>query len=804
VDVLRAARNLYPGMLAAMALVASACASQSGGPQLTPSERTELLTLKAQLADPARTATTKREAAMLLLMRTYPEASAALRDFLADPANRPAQIAVAQAIASSGRAREEFVEPLWEMLTGPEASVRTPAADALAAYRDARVLERLVALAASAQTERQTRLAVIAAMQRVLDKKAIDALVKLLDDDEEPIRDAAADSLTKLTNIRAFGRDARRWKSWWARNKDKPRTDWVADLAESLARSNLELERENAELRRRLAEAMNETYAAAPPAGRDALLVKMLQDPLVEVRLMGVRLTRQRLTGAQAVAEPLRAQVRARLADAEPGVRRAAALLVAGLRDPQAVDLLSKQLKQEKTAEAREAIYQAFALLHDASVWDQLLAGIAESDQRIATAAASALAQVADKNGAQDDRRAAAVEALKERYASARQEESGLREALLGAMGAMKDKRLAGLMTAALKDPAATVRLSAVKGLQRLDLPEGAEALLPLADDPDRGVRLAAVAAIGKLGGARHLESILKRTDPRLEPQAAVREQAWAVVMDLLAKADTGKLAELADRLAEREDAGKYLTGVLKLWAEAIPPEDVQGWTAVRLRLGQTLLDQDRPAEAAGELEKVHAALVKAGDRRARQVRLKWIEALLAADRPSAAAQIAQCEDEKEFAVAMAALNARLASLKSEKKWDALVELASAAWEQLEKRLDESGREALAATYQDALDQRRQADRRRVAELVARMTGTDQSARSTAAAELAGMKDRALAPLVEELRKVISADSPDANAEKAILETLSALAPQLKGYDVSASPAHKVKVLNSWLEQLGS
>ncbi len=803
-DLVRAVRHLYPGMLAGMALVVAACAGQSGGPQLTPAERTELLTLKAQLADPARTATTKREAALLLLMRSYPQASAALRDFLADAANRPAQIAVAQAIAASGHAREEFVEPLWGMLTGPEASVRVPAADALAAYRDAEVLERLITLAAGAQTDRQTRLAVIAAMQRVLDKRAIDALVKLLDDAEEPIRNAAADSLTKLTNIRAFGRDARRWKSWWARNKGKPRTDWLADLAESLARSSLELERENAELRRRLAEAMNQAYAVTPPAGRDALLVQMLQDPLVEVRLMGVRLTQQRLTGAQAVAEPLRAQVRARLADAEPGVRRAAALLVAGLRDPQAVQLLSKQLKEEKTAEVREAIYQAFALLHDASVWDQLLAGIAESDRRIATAAASALAQVAGKNGAQDERRAAAVEALKERYASAGQAEAGLREALLGAMGALKDERLAGLMTAALKDPAATVRLSAVKGLQWLGLPEGADALAPLADDADRGVRLAAIAAIGKLGGARHLESILRRTDPRLEPQAAVREQAWAVVMDLLAKADTGRLAELADRLAKREDAGKYLSGVLKLWAEAIPADNVQQWAAVRLRLGQTLLAQDRPAEAAGELEKVHLALVKAGDPQAHQVRLKWIEALLAADRPSAAAQIAQCNDEKEFAVAMAALNARLASLKSENKWDALVELASAAWEQLEKRLDEPRREALAAAYQDALSQRRQADRLRVAELVARMTGTDESARSTAAEELAGMKDRALAPLVEELRKVVSADRPDANAEKAILETLSVLAPQLKGYDLSASPADKANALQAWLKQLGS
>ena len=74
----------------------------------------------------------KREAALLLLTRSYPQATALLKAFLGDSSNRPAQVAVAEAIAHSGRTRPAFVQPLLAMLTGKEPSVRAAAANALA------------------------------------------------------------------------------------------------------------------------------------------------------------------------------------------------------------------------------------------------------------------------------------------------------------------------------------------------------------------------------------------------------------------------------------------------------------------------------------------------------------------------------------------------------------------------------------------------------------------------------------------------------------------------------------------------
>ncbi len=774
-------------------------------PALTPDQQVELETLTAQLSDPDRTAMTKGEAALLLLSRTYPQAGVALRDFLADASNRPAQVAVAGAIVRSGRADRQFVKPLAAMLTCNEPAVRSPAAEALAVCKDCGGLDELIRIFSNRRTGHDIRMAIIPAMQRMLDKKAIDALVSLLDEKDETIRHAACDALTNLTSIHTFGRDARQWKRWWSKNRNKRRSDWLAGLAEGFAEANLNLKRKNAELRRRLASAMNDLYTATGPGGQDALLTEMLSDPLSEVRLVAIRLVQQRLATGKKPGEPLRAQVRARITDTDPAVRAVAAVLLASIADKQAFELLTSRLKVEQSNEVRRAVYQGLGLIGNASAWERLLAGIAEPHRRVASAAAGALARIAEKNSLSDDRRSAASAALTKRYkACAGDGSAGLREALLEAMGVLKDERLAGLLRSALKDTSAAVRLSGIKALQRLRLTESASAIAPLVRDGDRGVRLAAIAAVGSLGRAEHIETILARTDAKVEPDAAVRRQAWSVVMSLLAKAETAKLQALAEKLTSGGDAGEYLIDVLKLWSGRIPAEQTDKWIPVRLRLGRALMQADRPAEAAGELSAVHAAMIKTGKTDdARKIWVEWIKILLASGDASALVEIGEAGagDVKQFNAAIAALQERLNALSSEKDWDAVVRLAAAALQQLPKHLSKPQREALIEILRKAKVRQQLADRQRVETLVVRLTGADETAGQAAARELATMKERAVRPLIEQLRKIISSEKPDPAAEKSILAVLSTLAPQLKGYDPKADPAERLKTLDEWIKE---
>ncbi len=413
---------------------------------------------------------------------------------------------------------------------------------------------------------------------------------------------------------------------------------------------------------------------------------------------------------------------------------------------------------------------------------------------------------MAEKNDIEAARQAAAAEALVKRYKRTpkRDNQADLREALLGAMGALKNDRLAPLLRAALKDPAATLRLSAVKGLRLLGHPQATEHIVPLLADTDRGVRLAALTAVGDLGVADHLDYVMARTEATGEPDEAVRRQAWTVAMTLAAGADAAKLRALADRLGLREDAGQYLIAVLKLWADMIPADDIDDWTGVRLRLCEALLAAPRPAEAAKELAIVHDALVKAGRPDAAKVRRRWIEALLAAGDALAVTRIAETKDAAEFAAALEAMQARIKKLREAKDWDAVIRLAGAAAGQLEKRLDDAQRKALADAMAEASAQRRQADRRRVSDLVARMTGEDKAARDAAGKELIAMNGRAVAPLVAELQVAVVAAPPSPQKEEAIVDLLASLAPELKGYDSEATLADRLKTIKSWLTQLGA
>ncbi len=802
-NVVKIFRHICLVVVGVMVAGAVTCAARREMPALTPDQQIELKTLTAQLSDPDRTARTRGEAALLLLGRTYPQAGVVLRDFLADASNRPAQVAVAGAIVQSGRSDKQFVKPLAAMLTSDEPAVRSPAAEALAACKDCGGLDELIRILSDRRTDRDIRMVIISTMQRMLDKKAVDALVSALNDKDESIRHAACDALANLTSIRTFGRDTRQWKGWWSKNRNKRRSDWLADLAESLAGANQNLKRNNAELRRRLASAMNDLYAATGPDGRDALLTEMLADPLSEVRLVAVKLVQQRLATGKKPGEPLVAQVRARVADTDPSVRAGAVVLLANMADKQASGLLTTRLKVEQSDEVRRAIYQGLGFLGDVSVWERLLVGIAEPDRRVASAAAGALTRIAGKNSLSDKRRAAASSALTKRYkACAGNGSSGLREALLEAMGVLKDERLAGLLTSALKDPSAAVRLSGIKALERLRLSESASAIAPLVRDGDRGVRLAAIAAVGSLGAAEHIETILARTDAKVEPDAAVAAQGWSVVMSLLAKVETAKLQALAEKLARRSDAGEYLIDVLKLWSGRIPAEQADEWIPVRLRLGRALLKAGRPAEAAGELSAVHAAMVEAKDARTPKVWREWIEALLVAGDASAVTTIAAVEDDSQFASATAALQKRLDALSAAKDFDAVVRLAGSALKRLGDRLNAPQKKVIEKALAQGQAQQRLADRQRVATLVARLTGADDPARQAAARELATMKERAVEPLIEQLRKTISSEKPDPAVEKAILKIISALAPELKGYDPKSDAAERLKTLDEWIRNL--
>ncbi|MFB3893103.1 MAG: HEAT repeat domain-containing protein [Phycisphaerae bacterium] len=782
---------------------------------LTAAEDMELKTLSGQLADPARDAKTKLDAAALLLTRTYAQAADALKEALLDNANRAAQIAVAEAIARNGTDIKAFVDPLAAMLTGQEPTVRDAAARALAAYKDPKVTEKLLAIAADKARDRAIRLVAVASLQRILDKAVVDALVTLLDDSDAEVRTAAMRTLENLTNIRAFGTNRYQWKEWWLANKDKDRSRWLADLAEGLGQAKTALEAENARLRTRLAKAMIDLYAATPANQRDAMVIGLLKDSLEDVRLVGLELLARSLDAGSQASPEMRTQVRSMLADTDTHVRQESARLIAGLGDPEALKALMERLKIETAPAVRQGIMVALGQLRDPKALQVVLVEVNTSkSEEVAAAAATALGKIASKGPLDDQTRKSCACALVDRFKAqgGSAPDAPLREALLAAMGDVNDKTFIPVLDGALKDEAATVRLAAVNSLAALGAAASAPSIEKLLADTDRGVRGAAIAALRTLGGQKYLQAIMNRTDPAVEDDAGNRSQAWSHAMAILAKCDAKVLADAADKLAGRTDATAERIKIMQMLVASLKEAKSPELAPAMRQLGAVLVKNARAAEAAACLGEAHVLFLAAKDSQAPAVWLEWVEALLAADDGAAVKAIADQTAEAQFTKAIASLDARLAELKKKASWQGIVVLAGEAVKLLSAnggttqpaRLSDEQLKAYADMRTEAQSQQAAADRQRVGKLVAQLSTDDAAAAKAAVTELAGMGDRAVKPLLLELKALLEVEKPDAKtvaAEQAVVEVLRQIAPKMTGYDPASPKDKRLKIVAVWLAQ---
>jgi len=790
-----------------MGFAVSRSAPQAKG--LTDAQQKELATLTGQLSDPSRSSKTKLEAAEMLLAKGHPQALEALKDFLAGD-NRAARIAVAEAVARSTGAEPiaDFIDPLLAMLTGDDVEVRPAAAKALAVYKDNGVIDKLVAIVADRKREQSVRIVTISALQSTLDKRTVDVLVRLLDDRAAGIRDAAADALANLTNIKAFRTNRRLAKQWWNRNRDKAPSEWLAALADSLARGKAELEADNARLRKRLAQALRDLYEAVPEAQQEALLLGFLADPLGDVRLAGTALAEAKITGGEKVSEKLQVKIRAMVKDPDFRVRQASVLLVAHQGDEVALGALLAGLKSEENQGVRQAILTALGHLKSPEAIPAVLAEISNNYDSVAAAAALALSRIVSAGPLNGEVLTKASKALVKRYRQKSQQDqeaaAAMREAVLTAMGVVGHKSFLPVLRSALKDTEATVRLAGVNSLARIGQSQDGGAIAALVGDSDRGVRRASIAALGKLGGRTHLPTILKRTDPETEADEAVRKQAWEVAMGLLVGADAETLAAEADRLADRPDAVNQRIKILDMLVAARKTAKSDKLPHALRTLGQALLAGSRPAEAAGHFRSAYDAMVAAKDANASEAWLEWVQALLAADDATAIKAIVDQNNIEAFEAARKALWTRLTALMRDERYDPAILLADKAVEGLAQRLTVEERKEFQTMLVDARDKRREFDRKRVSQLVGQLTAADEATRTKALSEFQVMASRAVVPLLEVLKSSVQDDKGDPRSQQAIIAVLKQIAPKLVGYDPEATRGQRVKVIENWLKKLQS
>ena len=177
---------------------------------------------------------------------------------------------------------------------------------------------------------------------------------------------------------------------------------------------------------------------------------------------------------------------------------------------------------------------------------------------------------------------------------------------------------------------------------------------------------------------------------------------------------------------------------------------------------------------------------------------LEWIDALLKANDPMILKALADKAQAKQFGTAFKKFEKRINELMGEKKYATVTLLGGEVLRKLPGRLSSAQAATLTKRVKEAATLQLAADRARVEQLAAKLQSADAAAVKASAAELKSMGDRAVAPLIEQLRTAVAGNPPNPTAEKVIVGILVQIAPKLDGYDLAAARPERLKKIDQW------
>ncbi len=528
---------------------------------LSPVPESDVPQLRDALLNPSTRQDQREMAALRLLARPGEEARAALRDALMEVRQSNVQLAAARALADNPTPDPSLINALFALIDpASRKDIIDAAAGALGAYKDnADVLTRLLSLARDG-SDLTIRLAAIKSVGTFVEKRVGQAMVELIDPTAQPpaINQAAREALAYMTGMRADLTSNEQWQAWWNANREKPDAQFKADLVQSRAGRYDATVQQLSDLQDEIVRMLQEQYQRSPQADRADALLRSLRSNQPAIRAGAARIVANAAVAGEFVPPAVKEQLRTLVGDADPDVRRRTALALAVINDADAILPLLTQLGQEPDSAVRAAIAQAVAPIRDPRSVEPLLRLL--SDPRIDTAQAAATAlsdpELGKKIRAADpalaDRAAAELMAAV-RDRTTPQDTGDLRAELIKAVGAMQSKEQ-GPALARLMGPneVPKVRRAVLGAVGALRMPELAERVVESINDPDRGVRLAAIRALGQTANTFAQQSQLaERIDPNKEPDPEVQEAAWAVLSELFKLAPSNQLEPWEYRLKD-------------------------------------------------------------------------------------------------------------------------------------------------------------------------------------------------------------------------------------------------------------
>ncbi len=749
----------------------------------------------------------RRTGARELLSRGWPQAIDVLLDVLANEKDQVAQMAVIEVIVASDQPNPIFIDPLIRLLGSNEEKIRDAAADALARFNTGGVVERLSRLAQGKDqpvADLAMRNAAIRALSVLSDREEVmEVPVGLLKDPSPEIRVRAAQAISDAAGIE-FGEDIAAIQKWWS--IDQRRTD----LSRSRDRYLVKI-KQNRQLRKRLdvvqsilVETLRKLYLRMPDAQKTDTLLEYLQDPMPEVRLLGVELVSAMLTDRKPIPESVHRRLLSMIPDPSPRVRREVVLTLRDLRDATDAKLILAQYEEETDSSVRAAMLNALGRLGDAESIDVMVQALSSEDKQVVAEGALGLAVLEEEGHLPAEEIAPAIRPLIACYRKLAQDDPPLQEQLLEAMAGIGDPQFAPIFAEALAgENEAAVRQAAASGIAALGKAENAPLLIEHLSDPDPGVRRTVVESLARIAKPEHLEPLFARLDAKIESDAIVRSKAWEGIRQILRGLPVAEqrrwISSRLDPETDKATAERYvelMTAIEKDLATASPqPEDLH---EVREKLADGLRYAGQFADAARVYKLVFDTYSRSNNPRAWDVGLKLLGAKLEANRYDEAralmGQLEQSASDQQRDHLCAVLHDHVIDELKESAPDRALSIL----EHVGDRYGPIWTQRFTALRQRAEKLRSEQDVATVRRCLTQMRG-DATEVERARQQIRTLGVRAVPPLVEELRGMLTSDKTDPIREEQIVELLQLIVPTWPGFAEQSDKSAKLQELETLL-----
>jgi HEAT repeat protein len=511
------------------------------------------------LSDSRSTPQEKLEAALRLVGQQTPESRQILASILNQSQNADGQLAVARALASDPNPDPNLRDTLANLVGGSQA-LTDAAIGALADYRDSGqaishdVMERLIDFATTAGRSESLRGAALRALGTFADREAASTLVKMVlnTDASSTLRNAAADGLVEMTGQTTFGHDVQQWQNWWNRNLNLSPDAFRQEIVQSrAAHFEQELHRYR-QLAQESANILEDMYLRVSDEKKAAVLDEYLRSAAPEIRQTGAQIVLDQQSIGAHVPDSAVALLRTMVSDSSPEVRKTVATVL--YNDKQAFAALLAQLNVEPDPDVKIQIIKSLAPMQNLAAVDTLVNLLKDPSFRVRTAAADALA---DLGPALQSQQPNDVHKVADALFSTLEEAQGpgtqeLRESCVRALASLKDPEMLPEFLQLLRgNESATVHSYALNGLGALGNNNTANAIASFLHDPDGGVRIAAIQALGKLQAPFLGDAMVAvMTDANSDKSTA--DAAWQSLQNWFGSMDDSQLETVAQALQEK------------------------------------------------------------------------------------------------------------------------------------------------------------------------------------------------------------------------------------------------------------